>query len=144
MRRYMAEDEEKIRETIKAFLDSEGYEVSAFPNGDLLFEKFLVAPCDLVILAVTSNVVLSLGMVGALSIVRFRTAIKDPLDLVFLFWALAGGIVLGAGMLPLAIMGYLLIGGVLLGFVSRTEHDSPLYIRVNQNHCIPVKVMLFP
>lgn len=49
---YMAEDEEKIRETVKAFLDSEGYEVSAFPNGDLLFEKFLESPCDLVILDV--------------------------------------------------------------------------------------------
>ena len=53
-----------------------------------------------VILAVTSNVVLSLGMVGALSIVRFRTAIKDPLDIVYLFWAIAVGIVLGAGMYP--------------------------------------------
>ncbi|HSP47840.1 MAG TPA: DUF4956 domain-containing protein [Clostridiaceae bacterium] len=84
-----------------------------------------------IILAVTSNVVLSLGMVGALSIVRFRTAIKDPLDLVFLFWALGGGIVLGAGMLPLAIMGSLLIGGVLLGFVSRTEHDSPYILMVD-------------
>ena len=50
-----------------------------------------------VILAVTSNVVLSLGMVGALSIVRFRTAIKEPLDIAFLFWAIAAGIVLAAG-----------------------------------------------
>ncbi|EQF90011.1 putative membrane protein [Clostridioides difficile 655] len=58
-----------------------------------------------VILAVTSNVVLSLGMVGALSIVRFRTAIKDPMDLVFLFWSLGSGIVLGAGLIPLAVMG---------------------------------------
>ncbi len=78
-----------------------------------------------IILAVTSNVVLSLGMVGALSIVRFRTAIKDPLDLVFLFWAIGCGIVLGAGMLPLALVGSLLIGVVLLGFVGRTDHDSP-------------------
>lgn len=54
----------------------------------------------LVIMAVTSNVVLSLGMVGALSIVRFRTAIKEPVEIVFLFWALAAGIVIGAGMLP--------------------------------------------
>ena len=57
-----------------------------------------------VILAVTSNVVLSLGMVGALSIVRFRTAIKEPLDIAFLFWAIAAGIVLAAGMLPLCLM----------------------------------------
>ena len=59
----------------------------------------------LVIMAVTSNVVLSLGMVGALSIVRFRTAIKEPVEIVFLFWALAAGIVIGAGMLPLAMIG---------------------------------------
>ena len=54
----------------------------------------------LIILAVTSNVVLSLGMVGALSIVRFRTAIKEPIDIVYLFWAISAGIVLGAGLLP--------------------------------------------
>ena len=58
----------------------------------------------LVILAVTSNVVLSLGMVGALSIVRFRTAIKEPLDIAFLFWAIAVGIVLAAGLIPLAVL----------------------------------------
>ncbi len=58
----------------------------------------------LVIMAVTSNVVLSLGMVGALSIVRYRTAIKDPLDLVFLFWAISEGIICGAGMGSLAAM----------------------------------------
>src|SRR5512133_1939353 len=55
---------------------------------------------SLVILAVTSNVILSLGMVGALSIVRFRTAIKEPLDIAFLFWSIAVGIVLGAGLIP--------------------------------------------
>ena len=63
-----------------------------------------------VILAVTSNVVLSLGMVGALSIVRFRAAIKDPLDIAFLFWSIAVGIVLAAGMLPLALIGSIFIG----------------------------------
>lgn len=59
-----------------------------------------------VILAVTSNVVLSLGMVGALSIVRFRTAIKDPMDLVFLFWSLGSGIVLGARFDSLSCHGF--------------------------------------
>ena len=68
----------------------------------------------LVILAVTSNVVLSLGMVGALSIVRFRTAIKEPLDIAFLFWSIAAGIVLAAGMIPLAVIGSVLIGVILL------------------------------
>ena len=72
----------------------------------------------LVILAVTSNVVLSLGMVGALSIVRFRTAIKEPLDIAFLFWSIAVGIVLAAGLIPLAVIGSLLIGVILLIFVN--------------------------
>ncbi len=79
----------------------------------------------LVILAVTSNVVLSLGMVGALSIVRFRTAIKEPLDIAFLFWAIAAGIVLAAGMVPLAVIGSCLIGLVLLIFVNRKSHVRP-------------------
>lgn len=79
----------------------------------------------LVILAVTSNVVLSLGMVGALSIVRFRTAIKEPLDLAFLFWAIAVGIVLAAGFIPLAVFGSVIIGVILLVFVNRKSHQNP-------------------
>jgi len=82
-----------------------------------------------VILAVTSNVVLSLGMVGALSIVRFRTAIKEPLDIAFLFWAITAGIVLAAGMVPLAVIGSVVIGVVLLVFVNRKSHVHP-YILV--------------
>ena len=89
----------------------------------------------LVILAVTSNVVLSLGMVGALSIVRFRTAIKEPLDIAFLFWSIAVGIVLAAGMIPLAVIGSIIIGLILLFFVNRKTHTHP-YILVLQceNH----------
>lgn len=82
-----------------------------------------------VILAVTSNVVLSLGMVGALSIVRFRTAIKEPLDIAFLFWSIAVGIVLAAGMIPLAVIGSVVIGLILLVFVNRKSHCNP-YIAV--------------
>jgi uncharacterized membrane protein YhiD involved in acid resistance len=83
----------------------------------------------LIILAVTSNVVLSLGMVGALSIVRFRTAIKDPLDIAFLFWSIAAGIVLAAGMIPLVVFGSLFIGIVLILFANRKTHTRP-YIAV--------------
>ncbi len=72
----------------------------------------------LVILAVTSNVILSLGMVGALSIVRFRTAIKEPMDIAFLFWSIAAGIVLGAGLIPLAVFGSLFIGVIMVLFVK--------------------------
>ena len=83
-----------------------------------------------VILAVTSNVVLSLGMVGALSIVRFRTAIKEPLDIAFLFWAIAVGIVLAAGMIPLAVIGSVIIGVILLVFVNRKSHKNPYIVVV--------------
>lgn len=85
----------------------------------------------LVILAVTSNVVLSLGMVGALSIVRFRAAIKDPLDIVYLFWALASGIVVGAGQFPMAIIGSIVIGVVLLLFVNRKVNDHPYLLVIS-------------
>lgn len=81
-----------------------------------------------VILAVTSNVVLSLGMVGALSIVRFRTAIKEPLDIAFLFWAIAAGIVLAAGLIPLAVISSLVTGVILLVFVNRKSHCNPYIV----------------
>lgn len=82
----------------------------------------------LVILAVTSNVVLSLGMVGALSIVRFRTAIKEPLDIAFLFWSIAAGIVLAAGMIPLAVFGSVLVGLVILFFANRKDMSNPYIV----------------
>ena len=85
----------------------------------------------LVILAVTSNVVLSLGMVGALSIVRFRTAIKEPLDIAFLFWSISVGIVLSAGLIPLAVFGSVAIGIFLLLFANRKASENP-YIVVLQ------------
>ena len=83
----------------------------------------------MVILAVTSNVVLSLGMVGALSIVRFRTAIKEPMDIAFLFWSIAGGIVLAAGMIPLAIVGSVIIGLIMIVFCNKKSAQKP-YIAV--------------
>lgn len=85
----------------------------------------------LVIMAVTSNVVLSLGMVGALSIVRFRTAIKEPVEIVFLFWSLASGIVIGAGMIPLAVIGSAIIGVILVLFANRKVHEDPYILVLN-------------
>ena len=85
----------------------------------------------LVIMAVTSNVVLSLGMVGALSIVRFRAAIKEPMEIVFLFWAIAAGIVIGAGMIPLAVAGSVIIGVVLIIFANRKHVETPYIVVVN-------------
>ena len=64
----------------------------------------------LVIMVVSSNVVLSMGMVGALSIVRFRTAVKEPTDTAFMFWAIATGIICGAGYVTIAVLVTLLLG----------------------------------
>lgn len=85
----------------------------------------------LVIIAVTSNVVLSLGMVGALSIVRFRTAIKEPMEIVFLFWSIAVGIVIGAGMIPLAVLGSVIIGIILLIFANRKNVENAYIFVLN-------------
>ena len=86
----------------------------------------------LLILTVVSNIVLSLGMVGALSIVRFRTAVKEPMDIAFLFWAIAVGIVLAAGLIPLAVLGSLFVGAVLLVFSRQKNGESPYILVV---HC---------
>ena len=97
-----------------------------------------------VILAVTSNVVLSLGMVGALSIVRFRTAIKEPLDIAFLFWSIAVGIVLSAGMIPLAVIGSVIIGLILLFFVNKKSHKNPYILVIScLNHEAEKETMEF-
>lgn len=100
-----------------------------YSSGFALTLVGLALVTTLVIMAVTSNVVLSLGMVGALSIVRFRTAIKEPVEIVFLFWSLAVGIVIGAGMIPLAVIGSAIIGVILLLFGNRKVRDTP-YILV--------------
>ncbi len=81
----------------------------------------------LIILAVTSNVVLSLGMVGALSIVRFRTAVKEPIDTGFMFWGISAGIMAGAGLYLIAIVASILLGvlyfiGYLFGFKSKSKY----------------------
>ncbi len=95
-----------------------------------------------VILAVTSNVVLSLGMVGALSIVRFRTAIKEPLDIAFLFWSIAAGIILAAGMIPLAVIGSVIIGLILLFFANKQSHVNPYILVLScEDHKAEIEAM---
>ena len=84
-----------------------------------------------VLLAISANIILALGMVGALSIVRFRTAIKDPMDLLFLFWSIGVGIVVGAQVYPLAIFGSLIIGAVLILTSKRFVFDTPYLVIVN-------------
>lgn len=86
---------------------------------------------SLVIMAVTSNIVLSLGMVGALSIVRFRAAIKDPMDIVFMFWAIAAGIVTGAGLYLLSLVGTIVIGLIIYIFNLNMKNETPYILLIN-------------
>ena len=84
----------------------------------------------MVILIMSNNVKLSLGMVGALSIVRFRTAIKDPIDTVFMFWAIGEGIALGAGFILAAVVGAFLIGIFMLILASSKKKASLPYLLI--------------
>lgn len=112
------------KRTFKGIMYSESFNLSLI---------LLTLLTTFIILAVTSNVVLSLGMVGALSIVRFRTAIKDPLDLVYLFWAIGGGIVVGAGMIPLALIGSIFIALILWIKSTVSIKNQPYLIIIHSN-----------
>ncbi|WP_315120540.1 DUF4956 domain-containing protein [uncultured Clostridium sp.] len=114
------------KKTFKGVLFSKSFNISLIA---------IAMVTSLVIMAVTSNVVLSLGMVGALSIVRFRTAIKDPIDIVFMFWAISSGIVTGAGLYTLSIFGSLVIGLILVMFnkVSMSENAYLFVVNCHDN-----------
>ncbi|CAH0119450.1 hypothetical protein PAE9249_01953 [Paenibacillus sp. CECT 9249] len=79
----------------------------------------------LIIMTISSNIVLSLGMVGALSIVRFRTAVKDPMDIVYMFWAISVGIANGAHIYPISVVGSLGVGIVIYWLSRRKVKDNP-------------------
>ena len=87
----------------------------------------------LVIMGISQNILLSLGMVGALSIVRFRTPIKDPIDLIFLFWSVVVGILCGAGFIPLAVLGSIVIGLVIIVFQHKMVIENPFLVVVKYN-----------
>jgi hypothetical protein len=95
---------------------------AVYDNGYALSLVLACLITALIIKAITFNIVLSLGMVGALSIIRFRTAIKEPTDIVFMFWAIAVGIICGAGIYFLAIAGSVLITVILLILSGRAPH----------------------
>ncbi|WP_277290852.1 DUF4956 domain-containing protein [Streptococcus orisratti] len=83
----------------------------------------------MVTLAISSNIVISLGMVGALSIVRYRTAIKDPMDLLYIFWAITTGITIGAGMYLLALIAAVVMVGLFIVFYHY-QQTGKVYIAV--------------
>lgn len=84
-----------------------------------------------IILAIQSSVVISLGMVGALSIVRFRTAVKDPMDLVFLFWSISVGIICGAGLYGMALMLSLCVTIIVLLLDFLPTANAPMLLVLN-------------
>lgn len=86
-----------------------------------------------IILTIQSNIVVSLGMVGALSIVRFRTAVKDPLDLMFLFWSISVGIICGAGFVMIAVIASIGMTIVTVLFVSMPDGKDNLVLVINAN-----------
>ena len=88
---------------------------------------------SMVTLAISTNIVISLGMVGALSIVRYRTAIKEPLDLLYMFWAITTGITVGASMYILAILGAVVVIGMIVLF-SRNTNIKHSYVLVVHYH----------
>lgn len=95
-------------------------------NSSLVLLTMITA---LVIMTISSNIVLSLGMVGALSIVRFRAAIKDPRDIVFMFWAISAGIASGAGIFTIAVGGSLFIGIVMI-IMARQKFEVTTYLLI--------------
>lgn len=108
------------RKTFRGVVYSYNYNVS------FVLMSMLTA---LIIMTISTNIVLSLGMVGALSIVRFRTAVKDPLDIVYMFWALTAGIASGAKMYPLALGGSLVIGLVII-WMSKRKVTEQAYLMI--------------
>lgn len=84
----------------------------------------------MIVLTITANLALSLGMVGALSIVRFRTAIKDASDTAFMFWAVAAGITAGAGFYLLTLIGCLFVGVVCVVSILVLDHSARAYLLV--------------
>lgn len=95
----------------------------------------------LIIMVITSNLLLSLGMVGALSIVRFRTAVKEAIDIIYMFWSIALGITIGAGFYFIATAGCLIIGLLLFAMSKITEHGN-IYVLVVNTNKIEIRVDL--
>lgn len=94
-----------------------------------------------IILTIQSNIVISLGMVGALSIVRFRTAVKDPMDLVFLLWAISAGIICGAGFAIIAIIASVITTIIVVLFEKIPVGKAPVILLVNSTNCKNIKTI---
>ena len=84
---------------------------------------------SIIVITLATNIVLSLGMVGALSIVRFRTAIKEPMDVVYMFWAITMGIVCGAGLFLYGLIATLVVAAVFI-LMRKIKHSDNKYVMI--------------
>ena len=107
--------------------------------------SLVVLVTGFVIMAISSNVILSLGMVGALSIIRFRTAVKDAMDITYMFWAVGLGITTGAGLFFIAVLLFVVITIFLLTTSKEILFDQPylfIFSCINENAEHDVMVIL--
>ena len=111
------------------FIYSRAFRGVVFNHNFALSLPLMVILTTIVTLAISSNIALSLGMVGALSIVRYRAAIKDPMDLLFLFWSVTTGITVGANMHYLAVVGAL-IAIIIILIINHYEPSLTKYILI--------------
>ena len=117
---------------IYIFLVYKGINKNSFYNKN--FNMSLIALAVItaaIILTIQSNIVVSLGMVGALSIVRFRTAVKDPLDLVFLFWAISVGIICGAGFALISVLASIVVSVVVIWQTGVKDLKGTMILVIN-------------
>jgi len=116
-----------------------------YSKGTALTILLLALATSMIIRTINANLSLSLGMVGALSIVRFRTAIKDPVDTAFLFWAVTAGIMSGAGLYLISILGSLLIGIIFYAvfyYNGKAKSDYLLIINYDEKNEELIKPVL--
>ena len=109
------------------------YQTTVYSKSFAVTLPIIAMITSVIIIAVSSNLLLSLGMVGALSIVRFRTAIKNPFDLAFMFWAVGLGVTSGAGLIPLAIASTIVIAIVILLLISMESFTSSYFLIIRAN-----------
>lgn len=118
------------RYTYKGVLYSKNFNISLV---------MLTVITAIIMITITGNLVLALGMVGALSIIRFRHAMKDPMDIVYLFWALAIGITVGAGMYSLIIIGSFIMSCVVFFFYKKISFSSPYLLTISHSGGLTLK-----
>jgi uncharacterized membrane protein YhiD involved in acid resistance len=115
------------------FVYKRAYQSTVYNKSLALSLPVIAMIISVIIISVSSNIILSLGMVGALSIVRFRTAIKNPFDTVFVFWAVGLGVTAGAGLLTVAIASTILIGAAIFMLMALEVFVQSYYLIIRSD-----------